>query len=112
MDAHYERRAFLLIVTAGTGAYAWIARHPENTGPPLPKRVRIAGFNASGAPTGVVEVDFIHKTDAEWKKLLPADSYWVTRQKDTEFAGTGEYDKFYGDGIYRCICCDTAVFDS
>lgn len=112
MHPHYERRAFLLIVTAGTGAYAWIARHPGNSGPPLPTRVRIAGFDASGAPTGVVEVDVIRKTDTEWKKQLPADSYSVTRQKDTEFAGTGEYDKFYGDGIYRCICCGTAVFDS
>ena len=45
-------------------------------------------------------------------KQLPPDSYSVTRQQDTEFAGTGAYDKFYEDGIYRCICCGTAVFDS
>ena len=67
----------------------------QNSGPPLPTRVRIAGFDASGVPTGVVEVDVIRKTDSEWMKQLPADSYSVTRQKDTEFAGTGAYDRFY-----------------
>ena len=108
---HYERRAFLVLVAAGSGGYAWWARRP-NPGPPLPTRVRIAGFNASGQPTGVVEVDVIRKTSSEWMKQLPPDSYSVTRQKDTELAGTGAYDRFYEDGIYRCICCGTAVFDS
>jgi peptide-methionine (R)-S-oxide reductase len=109
---HYERRAFLLIVAASSGGYLLWARKPANSGPPLRSRVRIAQFDARGAPVGVVEVDVIHKTNNEWKKLLAPDSYSVTRLKDTEFAGTGAYDKFYEDGIYRCICCGTAVFDS
>jgi peptide-methionine (R)-S-oxide reductase len=69
-------------------------------------------FDAVGRETGVVEVDAIRKSDSEWKRVLPADSYSVTRRADTEFAGTGRYDKFYGDGIYHCICCGTALFDS
>src|SRR5580704_15807261 len=109
---HYERRAFLLIVGAAWGGYAVWARRPANAGSPLRSRARIAAFDAGGAPTGVVEVDVIHKTDSEWRKQLPPDSYSVTRRKDTEFAGTGIYDRFYGDGIYHCICCDTPVFDS
>jgi peptide-methionine (R)-S-oxide reductase len=109
---HYERRAFLLIVAAGSGGYVLWARRPVNSGPVLPSRVRIAEFDASGLLTGVVEVGAIRKTDREWMKQLPADSYSVTRQKDTEFAGTGRYDRFYEDGVYRCICCGTAVFDS
>jgi len=108
---HYERRAFLLLVAAGSGTYAWWTRRPEG-GPVLPSRVEIAGFDASGAPTGVIQVDVIRRSDAEWRKQLPADSYSVTRRKDTELAGSGEYDRFYGDGLYRCICCGTAVFDS
>ena len=48
----------------------------------------------------------------EWKKQLAPDSYSVTRQRDTELAGAGQYDRFYADGIYRCVCCGTAVFDS
>ncbi len=108
---HYERRAFLALVAVGSGGYAWWARRP-NPGPPLPTRVRIAGFDASGQPTGIAEVDVIRKTNNEWMKQLPPDSYSVTRRQDTELAGTGHYDRLYEDGIYRCICCGTAVFDS
>jgi peptide-methionine (R)-S-oxide reductase len=111
MHPHYERRAFLLILGAGSGTYAWWARRPAD-GPVLPSRVRIAGFDATGAATGIVELNVIRKSEDEWKKQLPADSYSVTRQKDTELAGAGQYDRFYGDGIYRCICCGIAVFDS
>ena len=109
---HYERRAFLAILAAASGGYVLWAKHPGNPGPPPRFRVRIAQFDPHGAPVGVVEVNVIHKTNNEWMKQLPADSYSVTRLKDTEFAGTGAYDKFYEDGMYRCICCDTTVFDS
>jgi peptide-methionine (R)-S-oxide reductase len=108
----YERRAFVAILAAASGGYVLWARRPDNAGRPLKSRVKIVQFDASGRATGVVEVDVIRKTDGEWMKQLPLDSYSVTRQKDTEFAGTGAYDKFYEDGVYRCICCGTALFDS
>ena len=109
---HYERRAFLLIVAGASGGYVLWAKRPGYAGPPLRSKVKIAQFDASGRPTGVIEVGVIHRSDSEWSKILPPDSFSITRRKDTEFAGTGAYDKFYEDGIYRCICCDTAVFDS
>jgi len=110
-ETHYERRTFLAIVAAGSGGYLLWARRP-NSGPPAPTRVRIAEFDASGRMTGVVELDVIRKTNAEWMNQLPLDAYSVTRQQDTEFAGTGKFEKFYEDGVYRCICCGTALFDS
>lgn len=109
---HYERRAFLLLIAGGSGSYLWWTRATPNAGPPAPARVRIALFDASGAETGVMEVDVIRKTNREWMKQLPPDAYSITRLKDTEFAGTGAYDRFYEDGIYRCVCCGTAVFAS
>jgi peptide-methionine (R)-S-oxide reductase len=109
---HYERRAFLLLVAGGSGGYALWASRRVDSGPPPKSRVQIAEFAPDGQLIGVAEVAAIRKTDAEWRKQLPPDSYAVTRQKDTEFAGTGQYDKFYQDGIYRCICCASAVFDS
>jgi len=110
-EPHYERRAFLLLALAGTGAYTLWSR----SAPPakaLPATVRIAGFDAAGHPTGIEEVATVQKTDAEWRKALPADAYSITRQKDTEFAFTGRFYNFHGDGLYRCVCCATALFDS
>jgi peptide-methionine (R)-S-oxide reductase len=109
---HYERRAFLLIALAGSGAYAWWSKHPGSAAVPTRTRVRIAEFNAQSVLTSVADVDIIRRSAAEWQKQLPPDSYAITRQRDTEFAGTGAYDRFYADGIYRCICCGTALFDS
>lgn len=108
---HYERRAFLLLVAAGSGGYAWWKRRGPAV-PPGPDRVWIAEFDESGRQSGIVEVGFARKTNAEWMKLLPADAYSVTRLGDTEFAGTGKYETFYEDGIYRCVCCATALFSS
>jgi peptide-methionine (R)-S-oxide reductase len=108
----YERRAFLLLIAGGSGGYLWWTRRAANSGPRPRTKVRIAEFDASGLGTGVVEVNTVRKTNSEWMKQLPADSYSITRLKDTEFAGTGAYDKFYENGIYRCVCCGTAVFDS
>lgn len=34
------------------------------------------------------------------------------RQKGTEPAGTGEYDKFYEEGVYKCRGCGTPLFTS
>jgi peptide-methionine (R)-S-oxide reductase len=36
----------------------------------------------------------------------------VTRHADTERPFTGKYAETKDDGLYRCICCDTACYDS
>lgn len=77
-----------------------------------PKKIKIAEFDASGKLTGTVEVDKVVKTEDEWKKQLSAEEYHVSRQHGTERAFTGKLNKNYADGVYRCICCDTALFDS
>ncbi len=106
----YTRRVFAGLLTAGGTGYVWWARQAPVV--PRPSRVRIAQFDNGGRTIGVVELDVIRKTKAEWMRQLPADSYSVTRLGDTEFAGTGRYDRFYENGIYRCMCCATALFSS
>jgi peptide-methionine (R)-S-oxide reductase len=54
----------------------------------------------------------IVKTDAEWKAQLSPMQYQVTRQAATERAGSGEYAYHNEHGIYTCVCCDTALFES
>ena len=54
------------------------------------------------------------KTDAEWRKQLSPQSYLVTRQADTEPAGTpGKLvHRSIARGSIECICCDTPLFSS
>ena len=74
--------------------------------------VRIVQFDASGVPTGVVEMEKVEKSDAEWRKQLTSQQYEITRQAGTEIPGTGKYANNHTDGLYHCICCDTVLFDS
>ncbi|NQY06123.1 MAG: peptide-methionine (R)-S-oxide reductase [Flavobacteriaceae bacterium] len=54
----------------------------------------------------------IVKTEAEWKQQLDEIEYYVLREKGTERAFTGEYDKFYEKGTYSCKACATPLFES
>src|SRR5579859_2149164 len=99
---HGNRRLFLKFLGSGFAASALAAG----------KTVRIAEFDASGTRTGVVQVDKIEKPEAEWKKQLTKEQFEVTRHADTERPGTGKYANNHADGLYRCICCNTALFDS
>ena len=56
--------------------------------------------------------DDTRKTDAEWKEILTPEQYRVARRKGTERAFTGEYWNTKEKGVYRCVCCGTALFSS
>jgi peptide-methionine (R)-S-oxide reductase len=63
--------------------------------------------------TGKVEsVDPVVKTEAEWRSILPVQTFEVARGKGTEPAFTGAYFNTHDDGIYQCACCGTDLFDS
>ena len=54
----------------------------------------------------------IRKTDEEWQKNLTPEQYRIARKKGTEPAFTGKYNDSKEPGIYRCVCCGNALFDS
>ncbi|WP_374349792.1 peptide-methionine (R)-S-oxide reductase MsrB [Chitinimonas sp.] len=54
----------------------------------------------------------ISKTDAEWRAQLDPVQYRVTRHAHTEPPFSGIYWDTTTDGIYRCICCQTPLFES
>ena len=54
----------------------------------------------------------IDKSEQEWKKQLTPEQYRVTREKSTERAFTGAYHDCKDPGMYRCVCCGAALFDS
>lgn len=54
----------------------------------------------------------LNVTDAEWKKVLPEDVYYIARNKGTERAFTGKYWDYEGIGTYYCAACGNALFKS
>lgn len=112
--AEGTRRAMMaaLVAAAGFGGLLALQTEEEDSGPAPGQKVKIAEFARNGECEGVRQVSPVYFPDAEWKRRLPVDQYMVTRRGDTEFAFTGEFWNFEGDGLYRCVCCDTALFDS
>lgn len=74
--------------------------------------VKIVKFSDAGASLGATTVQKVRKTTAEWKAQLSALQFDVTRRAATEWAFTGALDKEHRAGLYRCIDCDNALFDS
>ena len=77
-----------------------------------PSKVTIVEFADDGKRLAAARRDKIIKSKEEWKKLLSADSYQVTRRAVTEMPGSGELLHEHREGIFRCVCCGNALFDS
>jgi peptide-methionine (R)-S-oxide reductase len=113
MKSMVSRRYFVV----GLGALSAIpfvrsAAAATLSGPALNSEVSIENFSPAGKSLGIVRVAKVVKTDAQWQAQLSPPSFRVARQAGTEVAFTGEYDRNHADGIYHCICCDTAIYDS
>ena len=76
------------------------------------QKVSIVEFTNSGQKKGTVMADKVVKTDAEWQKILTPEQYKVTRKAGTERPFSNAYAENHQKGIYRCVCCGTALFDS
>ena len=109
------RRMFLLQALAACGAAACGRRAPAETRAatlPKPVTVTIENFDASGKSLGAAEVLSVVKRDEDWQKQLSPLAFNVTRREGTEFPYSGALNANHSSGLYRCICCDTALFDS
>lgn len=54
----------------------------------------------------------IRKGEAEWKKQLTPNQYYVTRQQGTEPPFAGELEAKDDPGTYKCVCCGQPLFGS
>ncbi|MFB6229923.1 MAG: peptide-methionine (R)-S-oxide reductase MsrB [Salinibacter sp.] len=51
-------------------------------------------------------------SDEQLRRQLSEEQYHVTQEQGTERAFSGKYWDHKGDGVYRCVVCDTPLFDS
>ena len=77
-----------------------------------PKMVTVVNFSDDGKNLGKETIPQVVKTDAEWKEQLGRNSFDITRRADTEMAYTGATWNEHSKGIFRCICCNLALFSS
>ncbi len=114
------RRAFLgsaLVIGGGIYIFSMRKTHTDEmqsaeASTSTPQEVTIVEFSDSGERKGTVKVPKISKSEAEWSKQLTPNAFDITRHDDTEMAFTGKYWNEHDKGLYRCVCCGTALFDS
>jgi peptide-methionine (R)-S-oxide reductase len=113
-----QRRVFLatsLATIAGLAVWQW--RKPTilaaaRAASVEPKEITLVRFSDSGQRLKTERVPRVVKTEEEWRKQLSGNAFDITRHADTEIAFTGKYWNLHDTGLYRCICCDNALFDS
>jgi peptide-methionine (R)-S-oxide reductase len=112
------RRSFLVSTAAVLGGlYVWRSMNKaQSADTKLPNQkaedVDIVEFSDAGERGGTVHVPKIVKSESEWRQQLSPNAFDITRHDDTEMAFTGQYWNQHDAGLYRCICCGTALFDS
>jgi peptide-methionine (R)-S-oxide reductase len=113
-ESSLDRRLFLRIALTAAAATTGLARVFAATlsAPAAGTEVSIENFSAAGKSEGIVRVAKVVKTDEQWRAQLSPLAFRVSRQGGTEAPYSGEYAGNHADGLYRCICCDTALYDS
>jgi peptide-methionine (R)-S-oxide reductase len=113
-----SRRAFMFgSAWAGVGAAAvWMFSHKPESVSAAPAahdehgEVTVVQFSDEGKRLQKLHVPKVVKSDEEWRNQLSANAYDITRHADTEFAFSGQYWNVHEKGLYRCVCCDNALF--
>jgi peptide-methionine (R)-S-oxide reductase len=113
---HVGRRRFILSA-AGVAASWGLGRSTVVAASSLgadesTEMVTIVEFAADGARSDTVTAPRVIKTEAEWRRQLSHNSFETTRHSATEPPFSGATWNLRARGIYRCICCDLALFRS
>jgi peptide-methionine (R)-S-oxide reductase len=77
-----------------------------------PGPVKIVKFANDGTNLSLITVARVRKGKSEWKKQLTPLQYDVTRRAATEFPFSGALYEQHAAGLYRCVDCGNALFES
>jgi len=111
-----NRRSLLLIsASAAAGVILWPLGKPgvmQAMPMDSTQEAVIVEFTDAGERVKKVTIPKVIKTEAEWRKQLSQSAFSITRRADTEVAFTGKLWNQHEKGLYRCICCGNALFNS
>jgi peptide-methionine (R)-S-oxide reductase len=74
--------------------------------------VLIVPFTDQGERLAPVTAKKLIRTDSQWRTVLNAEQFYVTRRQGTDTAFTGTYYQIHDRGLFRCVCCANALFSS
>ena len=102
----------LALVLAGCTREVEFKPAPPGAKVAVASDVSIFEVAPDGSVSGRVTVQKVMLSEGEWRERLTPLGYAVTREKATEVAFTGKYDKHHETGVYRCVGCNAALFHS
>ena len=115
---HPSRRVVLWTTVPALGAAGFLWGRRNSASPdPLPasdsgEEVSLVEFSDSGVRLGLAQVRKVVRSDSDWWARLTPQQYYVTRRHSTDMPFTGTYYRMHENGLFRCICCENALFSS
>ena len=103
----FSRRGVML-----AAPFVLVAAFSRAKGEEPEPEVTIVEFTDAGKRIGEARVKKVAHTEAEWRKLLTLQQFYVTRKGNSDLHHYGTYFKLHDAGIYRCVACANAVFSS
>ncbi|HEX7844206.1 MAG TPA: peptide-methionine (R)-S-oxide reductase MsrB [Chitinophagaceae bacterium] len=86
---------------------SWSQNKPANN-----NSVKMDSLKKNNPVYSNTDTSKVEMSEEEWKKLLPADVYYIARQKGTERPWTSKFEDFKEKGTYYCAACGNALFKS
>lgn len=75
-------------------------------------RLGLAFASTRSNPNPEPEIMAVQKPEEEWQAILSPEQFRILRKKGTELPGTGEYNKYFENGVYSCAGCGTPLYKS
>ena len=74
--------------------------------------VTIVEFDDAGRKLGPAVRKKVVRSDGDWRRQLTTGQYWSARRGSTDTPFTGTYYQLETVGLFRCVCCGSALFSS
>lgn len=107
-----QRRELLKFGMAGAGFIALSSLLKINTVLARDTAPKVADSVTKIIGVAKEKIEPLVKSDAEWKKLLTPEQYYILREEGTERPYTSALLKENRKGVFACVACDLPLFDS